>query len=232
MSRQPATRRAMAPREKSKSKSKSRERKGECFLCARPSSTLCPTCQLVHYCSADHLLAHRHQNYCFPFRVRWRAGRGRCLVATRDIKPLELIMFDAAIAHGPKNLSKAVCLECGELVDGSYLCGMCGMPMCGEACQVGSTHYNECQLLRTLKQKLSSKNFEDGESPIYQCITPLRLLMKKNTHPKWFRRLTLLMDHKEAREQETDMWTQHQKRVVDFMLKTCNLNFTEVYEAR
>ena len=55
-------------REKSKSKSKSRERKGECFLCGRPSTTKCPSCDLVFYCSNDHLLAHRHQNYCFPFR--------------------------------------------------------------------------------------------------------------------------------------------------------------------
>ena len=89
---------------------------------------------------SDHLLAHRQQNYCFPFRfsndspqvfqwqkimdnlnisrfptksqqqmmkkanfrVKWRAGKGRCLVASRDINPLELIMFDAAIVTGPQ----------------------------------------------------------------------------------------------------------------------------------
>ena len=100
------------------------------------------------------------------------------------------------------------------------------MPMCDAACQVGSTHYNECQILRTLKEKLSVKSFEDKSSPIYQCITPLRLLMKKNTHPKWFRRLTFLMDHREAREQEEKMWDDHQKNVVDFLIKACNLNFT------
>jgi len=213
-------------RDKSKSKSKSRERKGECFLCSRPSSTKCPSCELVHFCCNDHLLAHRQQNYCFPFRVRWRSGKGRCLVATRDIKALELIMFDAAIAHGPQNMTVPLCLECGKSVDGSYLCGMCNMPMCDAACQVGSTHYNECQILRTLKEKLSVKNFQDKESPIYQCITPLRLLMKKNTHPKWFRRLTFLMDHREAREQEETMWNDHQKNIVDFLLKSCNLNFS------
>ena len=91
---------------------------------------------------SDHLLAHRQQNYCFPFRfsndspqvfqwqksmdnlniscfptksqqqimrkanlrVKWRAGKGRCLVASRDINPLELIMFDAAIVTGPQVL--------------------------------------------------------------------------------------------------------------------------------
>ena len=57
-------------------------------------------------------------------------------MATRDIKPMELIMIDAAIAHGPQNLTSPVCLECGKAVDGSYKCGMCNMPLCGEACQV------------------------------------------------------------------------------------------------
>ena len=200
---------------------------GSCFLCERPTSNKCPSCELVFYCCNDHLLAHRHQTYCFPFRVKWRTGAGRCLVATRDIKAMELILIDAAIAHGPPNMTSPVCLECGHKVDGSYLCGMCNLPMCGEACQVGPTHYNECQVLRTLKQKISVKNFQDSESPIYQCITPLRLLMKKNTHPKWFRRLVFLMDHKEEREQETNMWNEHQKNVVDFLLSTCNLNFTK-----
>ena len=35
------------------------------------------------------------------------------------------------------------------------------------------------------------------------------------------------MDHKEEREQETNMWNEHQKNVVDFLLQTCNLNFTK-----
>ena len=148
-------------------------------------------------------------------------------MATRDIKALELIMIDAAIAVGPQNMTSPVCLECGKEVDGSYLCGLCNMPMCDDKCQVGSTHYMECQIFRTLKDKIKINDFKDKESPIYQCITPLRLLMKKNTHPKWYRRLVFLMDHKEEREQETTMWNDHQKNVVDFLLQTCNLNFTK-----
>ena len=73
---------------------------------------------------------------------------------------MELIMIDAAIAHGPQNMTVPVCLECNQDVDGSYVCGMCNMPLCGESCQVGSTHYMECQILRTLKQKISIKDFE------------------------------------------------------------------------
>ena len=93
--------------------------------------------------------------------MKWRSGKGRCLVATRDIKPMELIMMDAAIAHGPQNLTSPVCLECCKVVDGSYTCGMCNMPLCGEACQVlcttkiletpMSTQRNKCGVRRIVQ---------------------------------------------------------------------------------
>jgi len=214
-------------RSKSQSKSKSRERKGECFLCSKPSSTKCPGCSLVHYCSQDHLLAHRQQNYCFPFRVKWRAGRGRSLVATRRIDPMELIMFDAAIVTGPQAASTPVCLECASPVtEGGYTCGLCGLPLCGEACQVGTSHYPECQVFRTLSPRLAVTDYAEEGSVIYQSIAPLRLLMRRNTNPKWFRRTQFLMDHRELRE-ETEGWAEKQGAVVDFLLKKCRLNFTE-----
>jgi hypothetical protein len=30
-------------------------------------------------------------------RIGWKSGKGRCVLATRDITALELILFDAAI---------------------------------------------------------------------------------------------------------------------------------------
>lgn len=213
---------------RSKSKSKSKERKGECFLCCKPCSLVCGACELVHYCSQDHLLTHRQQNYCFPFRITWKQSKGRSVVATRDIDALELILFDAAIAYGPRNMNTPVCLECGKKVDKSYHCGMCNMPMCGPTCQVGQTHYNECQFFRGLRESLHTRNFEDPESPIYQCIAPLRLLQKKTTHPKWFKRLGFLMDHGESREMEGVEWNEKQKKIVNFLLQSCGLkDFTE-----
>ena len=32
----------------------------------------------------------RPENLCFPFRVDFKEGVGRCMVATRDIQPLGL----------------------------------------------------------------------------------------------------------------------------------------------
>jgi len=215
-------------RSQSKSQSKSRERKGECFLCCKPSPSKCPGCS-VHYCSPDHLLAHRQHGYCFPYRVKWKAGKGRSLVATRDIAPLELIMFDAAIVTGPQASSSPcppVCPECCSSMQSSTTCGMCGMPVCSESCQVGASHYLECQVFRTLTPRLSGTDFKEGGNYIYQSIAPLRLLMKRNTNPKWFRRTQFLMDHRELREVDPG-YCQQQARVCHFLLKTCRLNFTE-----
>ena len=75
----------------------------------------------------------RPENLCFPFRVDFKEGVGRCMVATRDIQPLglasernihfdflwenkclfpELILYDRSVALGPKAGCAPVCLQC------------------------------------------------------------------------------------------------------------------------
>jgi len=149
-------------------------------------------------------------------------------VASRDINPLELIMFDAAIVTGPQAVSLPVCLECASPLtsESKYCCGLCNLPLCSEACQVGSNHYPECQVFRTLTPRLVVSDFEEEGNVIYQSIVPLRLLMRRNTNPKWFRRTQFLMDHRELRELE-EGWGETQGKVADFLLKRCRLNFTE-----
>ena len=44
----------------------------------------------------------------------------RFMVATRDIEPLELVMWDNAAALGPRMGSAPVCLQCLKPVNGSY----------------------------------------------------------------------------------------------------------------
>ena len=50
---------------------------------------------------------------------------GRHLVASRDIAPLELVLWDTAVVVGPCADSVPVCLECMDKVDGSYQCPHC-----------------------------------------------------------------------------------------------------------
>ena len=55
---------------------------------------------------------------CLPYKTENRPIIGRVLVATRTIKPMELILIDPGTVIGPNYTSKPTCLECLRLVDG------------------------------------------------------------------------------------------------------------------
>ena len=96
---------------------------GQCYYCHESTGLQCQCGQ--HYCGDLHLKIHRPGQYCLPFRVAYSDTVGRYLVASRDIKPLELVLWDTAAALGPCADSVPVCLECGDKVDGSYQCPKC-----------------------------------------------------------------------------------------------------------
>ena len=96
---------------------------GQCFYCSVNSATRCQCGQ--YYCSEDHLKIHRPGQYCLPFKVTYSPQVGRYLVASRDIKPLELVLWDTAAAVGPAADSVPVCLECFSKVDGTFQCPNC-----------------------------------------------------------------------------------------------------------
>ena len=74
---------------------------GACYLCESPTSRQCPTCPAFlcsDYCAALHTST---AGACLPYRVTTREGRGRVLVAARDVAPLELLVEEKAAALGP-----------------------------------------------------------------------------------------------------------------------------------
>ena len=81
---------------------KSVKRKGACFLCAKHNVPLCNHCAMVHCCRV-HLSSHRQNDYCFPFKISHNG-----FIAVRDIQPLELILFEKALAIGKCGKVKAV----------------------------------------------------------------------------------------------------------------------------
>ena len=50
----------------------------------------------------DGLLTFR--DYCFPFRVLWKQTTGISIIATRDIQPLELVLYEWNLVVGPRKL--------------------------------------------------------------------------------------------------------------------------------
>jgi len=147
------------------------------------------------------------------------------VVATRDIKAMEIILEDTPAVSGPTYESRAVCLECLGPVDGSTLCSHCNLPLCSDACRDGPNHQPECQVFAKLTSKVSIEQFT-GPEPLYGCITGIRLLNLKETQPETWNRLDMLMDHDKERRTELEYWNIIQSSIVDYVLEDLHLSST------
>ena len=72
----------------------------ECFLCSAPCPAPCPHCRLVAACPA-HTALHRAGERCAAWRVARLPGRGAALLATREIRPPELVLAELPAVVGP-----------------------------------------------------------------------------------------------------------------------------------
>ena len=143
------------------------------------------------------------------------------MIAARDIKPLELILWEEPAVVGPYSKAGSGCLQCLKKVDGKYLCSGCQFPMCNVVCEKSAFHQDECKFFQdkdhTLKRRFSPIQNgstdqagappvtppEKGNNGIEQrntntsplWITPLRMLLKKKSDKKMFDRIAMLRDH-------------------------------------
>lgn len=196
-----------------------------CFLCRNPATSTCSSCNLVGFCGEKHEKLHRPEGFCGAFRVEQKEGVGRYIVATRNLEPLELVMYDNAAAMGPRMGSAPVCLQCLKGVDGAYRCEGCGWPMCDKKCQDGFAHKIECDILKKSTEKV---DFTDLKSPHdhYRSIAPLRLLQIKEKCPDVWERLSYLMDHNKERRQDKELWQTYNTYVNKFLVN-CDIKNSE-----
>ena len=107
-------------------------------------------------------------------------------MATRDIKAMELILIDAAIAHGPPNLTTPVCLECGASTEAE--CPHCGLAVCCE----GPQHQAECHYRLSFPSHTTT----------HLAVAVVRLI---NLQQDWRKdEVMRLMDHLEERQTDQD----------------------------
>merc|ERR1711963_35027 len=69
-----------------------------------------------NHTSLDHLI--KPGTICLPYKIVFTKEKGRVVVATRDVKPLELIISDEPFIIGPSRQQQLVCVECLLPVDG------------------------------------------------------------------------------------------------------------------
>lgn len=104
-----------------------------CFFCGHScgASEKCTDCQVYAFCSEEHRAHHKENNLCLPFQVLKNEEFGRYMVATRPIKPFEIVLTDQSLAVGPSEETVACCLSCLQpLTEITNVCEKCNVPLC------------------------------------------------------------------------------------------------------
>jgi len=132
--------------------------------------------------------------------------KGRCLVASRALDPLEIILWDRPAVVAPHHdAPPSQCLEClGD--PGGGRCPGCGAPLCQQDCSNSEQLHEEveCQLLSRL-----------GEAGRHKVLGVLRLLMLRDQGGNVWQQIDQLMDHDAERRKNPGEWSMFQKEVVD-----------------
>jgi len=158
----------------------------KCCICGEKGQR-CVKCKAVVLCKYC-LPRHYHFGRCLPWTTREVSGQGKCLVATRSIKPLEVVIEDSAVVTVP--VGKMSCVGCGRGVNCAYSCSFCLLPLCGSGCPRGDIHKIECPSLEKCVSEpltLSGKNH-----PIFSAVGCIRFLQMKHKEPENYLKLISL----------------------------------------
>uniref|UniRef100_A0A6P7GLW2 SET domain-containing protein SmydA-8-like n=1 Tax=Diabrotica virgifera virgifera TaxID=50390 RepID=A0A6P7GLW2_DIAVI len=195
----------------------------KCEICEEPSELKCSACKLVSYCCKDHQKQgwKAHKPLCRPFEIQEDPVIGKCLVATRDIKPGDLILSECPLVYGPRphmvEEGPVPCPGCCKLIIGeqSARCEGCDFPICHPACpglKDMEKHGHECMILGLRDVKAIN-----GLHDFYRqdALLVLRCLLLQNKHPKKFAQLMEMEGH--LKKRGADVTSQVQERIVDYL---------------
>lgn len=197
-----------------------------CNLFRAKSSQICGGCEEVFNFEMEYQNKEwsTHKTSCKPYQIVSNEKFGRCLVATRNLKPGEIIFGENATIVGPKQGCRPCCLKCFTSLDSVaslFRCPGCNFPFCQEQCAKSPEHEAECVVLSRARSCISINDMSKSH-PVYQCITPLRGILLKNTQPKLFEAFSGLVHHNDLRRQ-TQMWRIYQVNIVQFLRNVCGL---------
>jgi len=207
---------------------------GEQFICAQcgaAANQRCTGCHVTFYCSRGCQKSHWkiHKSQCCAYKVCSSPELGRYLVATRDLKPGEMIISETPLVMGPQAVTIPVCLACYKPATSKYVCPKCGWPMCSEKCAKSAVHEAECNLtqIRGSPIQMPAGVF-NKPYPVYEVITILRCLYLKQSFDAKWKKLKELEPHEEARKKngKYDRDVATMVRVIREFLKIPETTFT------
>jgi len=188
-----------------------------CFFCGLDDCALCELCGLVGVCN-KHARIHRPEQECMPFKVENQPGKGNFLVATRDIKPFQVVLQDEPAIIGPFDDCELQCLSCSAPMDEYNACSICSLPVCNPECEKGWRHRSECKYF-------AHSNIPHKDTDInvlYSAIAPVRMMDVKETKMEVWGLVDRLEDHLEER-QKRPQWSYLTDKVFPFLEKHSSL---------
>lgn len=146
------------------------------------------------------------------------------MIASRDIKPGEIILKESPLIRGPSQITCPVCIQCLQGLDESDIdkgqeCRACGWPIC-QTCKSNESdnrlnQHDECAITRARGNKFSLQHYFDPH-PTYQCLTVLRCLLLKENFPDKWERLIQLESHCKQRHGSIQ-WCNDREGVAKFI---------------
>ncbi|XP_030026011.1 SET domain-containing protein SmydA-8 [Manduca sexta] len=207
-----------------------------CDICQKPANQICGGCKQVYYCSRPHQKLgwkEGHKFKCCAFKIQHTDTLGRHMVATRDIKQGEMILKEKPAVIGPRITSPVHCLACGkklEPLDSTYdfyKCTTCQWPMCGPECEKADVHKPECKAMSDSKYQSNIKyEFPDKVEAAYCVISPLRVLLMKQTDPLQYENIMNLESHLDERI-NTPLYVVLKANLVTFITHVLGMPFDE-----
>ncbi|XP_037800021.1 SET domain-containing protein SmydA-8-like [Penaeus monodon] len=198
--------------------SKTSEEKGKCASCGNAAETRCTGCRNVFYCGRECQKKgwSQHKDSCRPFAVSKRKDVGRFLVASRDLTVDDVILCEAPLVMGPKQMTEPVCLGCYKHITSKYRCPRCSWPTCGPECDAQAAHAPECQVTSAAGVDLDAE-MASAETPVhlYEVVTVLRCLVIASRDSKKWRASTERLNTRYLKAVGSPQYHHNQEYVVN-----------------
>ena len=120
--------------------------------------------------------------------------------ASKDINAGDVIFEEYAVNRGPIYSTRPVCLGCYKILSSKsserHICTKCGWPLCSSVCEKSPEHSPECQTFSAQNVKVCSEKFNyDDIEPMYDVVSPVRVLWQRDHQPQKWNIFWKLMSH-------------------------------------
>lgn len=161
-------------------------------------------------------------------RIYRRPSLGRYAQAARNISAGEIFIDEIPFVIGPKPSVPPICLGCYIPINGGKegpKCPRCHWPLCEKCAESldDSHHAAECRVFVANKVQFQSFPFVDAACMQLDCITPLRMLLKRDDDPIQWENEIMQMEYHPLERVNTSTYRADEVNIVGYLRGPCKL---------